>query len=426
MKVLVYPHSMETGGSQLNAIELAAAVRRRGHDVLLISGPGPLLEKVRQLDVEHIPLPVNCGRLSFAMLSHLTQLVKERSIDVVHGYEWPPAIDLYFGPHIWRRVPAVCTIMSMAVAPFLPRDMPLIVGTTAIKRGAEAAGYSSVTLLEPPVDTDENKPGFDGSAFRRANGLSFASPLVVVVGRLSRELKLEGLLSACGAIGSMAAKGSNVELAIVGDGPVRADVAQHAERANSHAGRRAIVLTGNLSDPRPAYAAADVLLGMGGSALRGMAFGKPLIVQGELGFWRLLTPQTAAQFLDAGWYGLGGDPSCVNESGLAKGASRLQSELEPLLANHELRRELGTFGRSLVVERFSLARAAVLQEDVYAQACASRYQLRPPQIASSGSGVVMHQLRRKLKRWRGECPGEDFNAIPAMQSHTPAPVPVRT
>ena len=33
MKVLVYPHTMEIGGSQLNAIEIAAAVRDRGHDV---------------------------------------------------------------------------------------------------------------------------------------------------------------------------------------------------------------------------------------------------------------------------------------------------------------------------------------------------------------------------------------------------------
>jgi hypothetical protein len=36
VKVLVYPHVMEIGGSQLNAIEIAAAVRNRGHEVVIV------------------------------------------------------------------------------------------------------------------------------------------------------------------------------------------------------------------------------------------------------------------------------------------------------------------------------------------------------------------------------------------------------
>ena len=54
-------------------------------------------------------------------------------------------------------------------------------------------------------------------------------------------------------------------------------------------GRQVVLLTGEIADPRSAYAAADVVVGQGGSALRGMAFGKPLIVVGEEGFSELLT-----------------------------------------------------------------------------------------------------------------------------------------
>src|SRR5260370_41477851 len=46
VKVLVYPHAMEIGGSQLNALEIAAAVRRRGHEGTVGSRPGPLLKSV--------------------------------------------------------------------------------------------------------------------------------------------------------------------------------------------------------------------------------------------------------------------------------------------------------------------------------------------------------------------------------------------
>jgi hypothetical protein len=32
VRVLVYPHTMEIGGCQLNAVETAGALRERGHD----------------------------------------------------------------------------------------------------------------------------------------------------------------------------------------------------------------------------------------------------------------------------------------------------------------------------------------------------------------------------------------------------------
>ena len=74
---------------------------------------------------------------------------------------------------------------------------------------------------------------------------------------------------------------------------------------NAAVGRAIIGLTGQIDDPRPAYAAADVVVGQGGSALRGMAFGKPVVVVGEDGFSELLTSDSSPIFLQQGWYGLG-------------------------------------------------------------------------------------------------------------------------
>jgi hypothetical protein len=148
---------------------------------------------------------------------------------------------------------------------------------------------------------------------------------LTIIGRLARELKQEGLLSVCDAVGSLAADGVRLQVAIVGDGPVRPLVEEAAAAANARAGRRVVALAGQLADPRPAYAAADVILGMGGSAVRGLAFGKPLIVQGERGFWELLTPDSAAKFLRQGWYGLGTDAD-----GRTEGARRLKTILRGL------------------------------------------------------------------------------------------------
>ena len=253
MKVLVYPHTMEIGGSQLNAIEIAAAVRDRGHDVTVVSRPGPLVQTVKELGLPHVTLDPRAHRtLSPRALTHLTSLVREQGIDVVHGYEWPPGVEAILGPRLRLGVPVVCTIMSGMVAPFLPRTLPLIVGTDALRRYEIAEGRASVTLLEPPVDVRANAPDVDPGPFRADLGLDAATPLICVVCRLVPMMKLEGVLSACDAVGELARSGVAVQLAVVGDGPSRPEVEAAAAAANARAGRRVVVLAGEMYDPRPA------------------------------------------------------------------------------------------------------------------------------------------------------------------------------
>ena len=121
MKILVYPHTMELGGSQLNAIQLAAAVRDRGHEVIVLSEPGLLVERVRAMNLEHIEVPAHRRRPSLGMMGTLARLVRDWDVDVVHGYEWPPILEAFYGLRCRRGIPVVGTIMSMSVAPFVPR-----------------------------------------------------------------------------------------------------------------------------------------------------------------------------------------------------------------------------------------------------------------------------------------------------------------
>ncbi len=136
----------------------------------------------------------------------LGRLVEERGADLVHGYEWTTALEAYWGPRARRGVPAVATVMSMAVAPFLPRDMPLVVGTEQIADHERRAGRSNVAVIEPPVDLDHNVAGADDVAeFHRRHGLDPDAQTVVCVTRLAAELKLEGVLAAIDAVADLTA-----------------------------------------------------------------------------------------------------------------------------------------------------------------------------------------------------------------------------
>ncbi|HKE99814.1 MAG TPA: glycosyltransferase family 4 protein [Actinomycetes bacterium] len=410
MRILVYPHELSVGGSQLNAVELAAAVRDLGHEVAVFGVPGTLAERVEELGLELVPAPDARRRPSPEVLRRLVETVKARKVDLVHGYEWPPALEAWYGPQVMAGVPTVATVLSMGVAPFLPRSMPLLVGTEQLQRSA-ARRFTRVGLIEPPVDTHANHPDVPADELRKQYELDPFCFTVVIVSRLAADLKLEGIERTILAVGQLAGQ-LPVRLLVVGDGPAREQVAALAAEVNAERGPDTVVLTGELLDPRPAYAVADVVLGMGGSVLRALAFAKPAIVLGEDGFSEILEPDSVGQFLWHGFYGLG-------DGNL--GTERLEDQLCTLLTSPTLRKQLGRFSRQLVCGRYSLTGAAETLEEVYETV------LRGPvprlgalaEAPFTGAQLARYKLTRRRARRQGQVPTDDFNARPVLEPMPP-------
>jgi glycosyltransferase involved in cell wall biosynthesis len=405
MKIVMYPHTLEIGGAQLNAIELGAQLQRDGHEVVLYSKTGQLAGLAEGRGLEFVASPRPHQRPDLRVAAALKRLVSSRGMEVVHGWEWPPILEAEIAN---RGTDAVTfgSVMSMSAAPFIPKDLPLTVGTRQIEAAERAFGRSRLFLLEPPVDTVANAPGLElGQAgFRARMGVAEDDVLVVIIGRLVRALKLEGLLAATRVIGELSER-YPVKLVIVGDGDARDDVREAAEAANARAGRQVVVMAGQMDDPRPAYAAADIALGTGGSALRSLAFGTPLIVQGELGFWKLLEPATVDDFHWAGWYGVG-------DSG-DDGPRRLRDALLPLLTDPSRRRELGAFGRS-VANEYSLTRTAQLLVEFYEDARTRRRpDPGPIQTWRFAAMSARRTVEAQLGRFRPHETTEDYNTLAA-------------
>ena len=403
MRIVVYPHLMTVGGSQLNAIELAAAVRDRGHNVIVFAAEsGRLAATIERLKLPLVIAPRHKRRPSIRIAGALCDLCRRERIDIVHGYEWPPCLEAVFGPLLIDGVAIGCTVMSMSVAPFIPSSIPLIVGTEQIGATARIHRSGSVYVIEPPVDTDSNHPDIDGDSFRARHGLD-GRPTIVVVSRLAYALKLEGIERTIAAA-ALLAGATGLRLVVVGDGPARDRLAMAAADVNARTGEETVTLTGELADPRPAYAAGDVVLGMGGSALRAMAFAKPVVVLGERGFAELLTPDSADLFLWQGFYGLGdGD----------KRPEPLAELLRTLLTDPARRRELGTFARRLVASRFGLVAAAERQEDFYHKWLGQqpRRSTLLREATRTAAHLFWYKTRRRLNRRAGREASEDFNTI---------------
>lgn len=382
MRILTCLHTMEVGGSQINGIELAGRMAALGHEAVVYGPPGDLRPLVAELGLDWEEAPEKGPHLSLRSMGRLRRIVRERRIDLIHAYEWAPTMDAAFGPHLVDGVPVVTTVLSPEVPDFVPTAFPMVVGVVELLERERARGRE-LHLIEPPVDTELNAPVADTAALRERFGIAPDEVAVVTVARLVADLKREGILAAIEAVGRVGDE-HRLRLVIVGDGAVRGELQAAADRVNAGRDRELVTLTGQMLDPRDAYAAADIVLGMGSSALRGIAFGKPLVVQGERAFWRLLTPESLPFFLDGGWYSLGDG---------VDGPGRLAAILGPLARDEALRRRLGALGREVVVERFSLAAAARTQAAIYERVVASRRSL-PQRLGSLVHPAVRYAAYR--------------------------------
>lgn len=357
MKILVCTHDMNVGGSQLNAIELADKVRDLGHEVVIHAPEGVLTEKVRSLGIPYVSSPVPGNHKEWR--KSLGRLLEETAIDLIHTYEWESTLDASFFSSVRGRVPVLASVMSMQVPKFLPRHLPITVGTPALATEL-VWQHRTAFLLEPPVDMDLNK-ATDPAAARASLRIGADRIVISIVTKLDTELeKLQGVLTAIALVDRMA-DSHPLYLLIAGDGPGLHQVQERAQAVNERHQQTVVDVRGYLVDPRPAYEAADIVLGMRISAIKGLAFSKALVVQGEAGFWKTLDEDNIAEFLHGGWYGYEG-----------QGVADLERELEALIAQPELRARLGAFGRNAVEKRYSLERGAKGLVEIYRDLLAHR------------------------------------------------------
>jgi len=361
LRILVCPHELVTGGSQLIAIDLAARLRDRGHVVAVYAPRGPLEERLRERGLTWHPAPRFRGdSLHPAAVARFLRELRAFEPDIVHTYESGPALvaGVAAAALPLRHIESV---LSMWVPPHVPDGVPLLVGTVAIARQV-APRRGPVLLMEPPVDTVADAPG-DRVAARERLGVDAGAFVVSVVGRLSREHgKARGVIEAIGELDRLGdpAPGARPVLLVAGAGDEEGAVREAAGRA-----RIDVRMLGDVPDPRDVYDAADVAFGMGASALRALAHARPVIVQGEGGFWRLVEPASAAGFLQHGFFGAGA-------AGQGLGAL-----VAALAADPDRRRDLGGYGRMLVAERFSAERAVDRLEDLYMSEAAVPAARRP-------------------------------------------------
>jgi glycosyltransferase involved in cell wall biosynthesis len=357
--VLVQVNNLSLGGTQINAVDLAAAVKEHGFDSLLIGPRDTLLEgpslfdiaRERGVALEAYDRPAT----TMAGARDLTRWSRSCSADLVHVYGSWNTRNAFWGPSRFARRPLVITVYEMAVSHEVPISPPLIVGTGYLMDDLRDR-FGHTSLISPPVDlARDDASTVDTSEFLSSIGLAGSSEKrIVTVTRLDEEMKSLSVETAISAMTQTRAK--DLVLIIVGTGDAESRLRELGSIANHTLGRRAIIFAGPMGDPRPAYASAHVALGMGGSAARALAFGRPLIVQGENGWSRIFAPETSAELFRNSFWSAESSPTAAKD---------LAEDIDSLIADQGMRERLSHFGVRFSADNFGLAGMAERLASVY-------------------------------------------------------------
>ena len=361
--MLVQVNSLELGGTQLNALDLALAVREHGFESVIFGpdrtlppGGASLLDVAAERGLEVQAYPAQPSVLAGGAREFARRAERLRP-DLVHVYgTWAGERAAYWGPCLLARRPLVHTVYEMVVSPQVYRHTTLVVGTGyLLDECRDRPGPTR--LISPPVDlTRDAVDAVDTDAFLTSLGGGAARTRIGLVSRLDENMKALSVEAAIEAVATL--DDPDLQLLVAGSGDAFIRLARLADARNAALGRPAIRLLGAMADPRPVYATATLMLGMGSSAARALAFGRPLIVQGERGTCEIFTEETAASLYRRSFW---------NEIPNDDPAGELARAIRQVLGNPRTP-HVGAFSRGFAERHFGLAAMAERLAETYAEA----------------------------------------------------------
>lgn len=364
--IAFFSPELVSGGTQRHLLEVLRLIDRSRFTPIVISakGTGPLGAVVGAAGVELVELqlgPSMASRDFLRCVREATAVLRARKVAVVQYFEWRAGLIAIAAARraggcrlvaARRSVPKESGVQR-ALAELVVRIADRIVVNAEMLRPSGAAGQRT-DVIPSGVDTDRFAPGRDRVAAKANLGLSPSTIVIGTVGRLEPRKGTDTLLA---AVAALRAEHPNVALVVVGEGPLRAELAARAEQL----GIASVVrFLGDRTDVDEILAALDVFVlpsrteGMSNALLEAMAMGLPVVA-------------TA----------VGGTPEVIGDgrSGLlvpADDAAAMTAAIGRVLADPAHGRGLGEAARAVVEERYGARSMVRRLEGIYAQVAGDR------------------------------------------------------
>lgn len=289
VRLLLVVDSLEVGGAERHVVDLAAALRRKGHEVTVACSAAGELSDL--LGTANVPRRVLLDRVvkrhvSVAYARRLRRLVREQPFDLVHAHIYASAAASALAT-LGTGVPLVVTEHTEGtwqgrrahlVSHLIYRRASRMIAVSSPIRGRliERAGVhpKKISLIPNTVlPSSDTNPGASGTLPDEWH----EGPLIGAVARLQPEKGISNLLKAAARVSSSCPQ---ARFLIVGDGPLREELLRLADRLGL---RERVRFLGHRTDARALIGLLDVLVvpslteGTPLTVLEAMAAGVPIV-----------------------------------------------------------------------------------------------------------------------------------------------------
>lgn len=208
MKVLHYLDTVGRGGAEIQTLDVCRNAASAGLEITLVTCGGPLESEFRETGVDVIRLRRRLP-LDLYFASQIRKIVKEKSIEIVHGHQAVEGLHLYFATRGIRDVAKVLTFegfvpgrKNRATARLLAPRMTANISVSNslleyIRNGLRIADLSNFHVIYNGADPKRLVP--TGRSVKHELGLPNKAVLAGMIGNFTPD-KTKDQLSVCRAL----------------------------------------------------------------------------------------------------------------------------------------------------------------------------------------------------------------------------------
>ena len=360
MNILLVTMEMQVGGAETHIFELAKELKKRGHNVFVMSAGGKYAEMLEKTNIKHIYAPLKDKKINNMCKSYKTikSIIKEENIEVVHAHARIPA---FIASKVCKKmnVPFVTTVHGIYKVNFL---LKLLTNwgerTLAVSEDIRDQIIRDYKLNPKNVFVTVN--GINTEEFiKNQSDNNFVIDKdkfnIVHVSRLDKESSsiAEMLIKIFPIIEENTKH--KTRLVIVGDGSYFENVKILASENKN------IVLTGLRTDVADILKCSDLFIGVSRAALEAMSCELPVILAGnkdyEQGFMGIFNENKKEQAISTNFCCRNCDET--TEEKLLKDIMKIYN-MEEMEKNR-----LGEYGRNIVKEYYSIEKMTDDAEKIY-------------------------------------------------------------
>jgi len=294
MKIIMALAGLEAGGAETHVVELSKEIKRRGWEVIMVSGGGVYQKEVEGAGIKHYTVPVSTRNYRNILIAkkEIKKIIEKEKPDIVHAHARIPGF--IFGLlHKEMKKPFVYVTTAHGTfdTSFLLKALTCW-GEKTLAVSEDIKKYllkyydvkeENIFISINGIDTNKFSKSVSGEKIINEFNLTPGAKRLVYVSRLSAVVCAPAF-KIIENIRKLDAAVPGIEVVIVGDGDAFSDMQKMADDANALLGRRAVILTGGRTDVNEIHATADVCVGVSRAILEPMAMEKKCLVAGQEGY----------------------------------------------------------------------------------------------------------------------------------------------